>query len=664
MSLAVLALILFASIFLLVLYGYPVAFTLGGLSLLYAFCFLDASVLTLLPNRVMGTMENAVLLAVPLFIFMGIMLEKSGLAERMLHSMSRLFGPVRGGMAVSVVVVGALLAASTGIVGATVITMGLISLPPMLRRGYPPTVATGVIAASGTLGQIIPPSVVLVLLGSVLGVSVGKLFRAALYPSLLLVGAYVAYLLLLGWLRPGWLPAGEEGSTARRGPGDPTFWREIIGSLFLPLLLIVAVLGSILAGIASPTEAAAVGAAGAIGLTAQQRRLSWATLADVCRDTTHLTSMVFMILLGATTFSLVFRELGGDGFLVSLKFSLAKLWYVGAYFLVPLMILRRPGKVAILVHCILWPLLFVAVQTLIRHGMYGFSFAMQSKTMSPFMSEHVSYAGCLAVFTPWLFWLRWYRKQHGRSTWWWGVLLLPVWLAAVYFSYTRAAFVALALAGGAYYLIKWRLLKPVLALAVVAVVVVAGYFLRDNRYLDYAPNYETTITQERFDNLIAATYKLEDISTMERFYRWVAAGHMVPYRPWTGWGPGNFVEFYEGYTVNAFETYVSDNPGRSGIHSYYLMTLVEQGYPGLLIFLVYVFGALIIGERLYHRQTDPAARNAIMAALLALLIVDAFNIINDQMETDKVGAQYLLNLAVLVMMGVYRGETNTPEEPS
>ena len=361
---------------------------------------------------------------------------------------------------------------------------------------------------------------------------------------------------------------------------------------------------------------------------------------------------------------ILFTTLLSDGFLVSLKFSLAKLWYVGAYFLVPLMILRRPGKVAILVHCILWPLLFVAVQTLIRHGMYGFSFAMQSKTMSPFMSEHVSYAGCLAVFTPWLFWLRWYRKQHGRSTWWWGVLLLPVWLAAVYFSYTRAAFVALALAGGAYYLIKWRLLKPVLALAVVAVVVVAGYFLRDNRYLDYAPNYETTITQERFDNLIAATYKLEDISTMERFYRWVAAGHMVPYRPWTGWGPGNFVEFYEGYTVNAFETYVSDNPGRSGIHSYYLMTLVEQGYPGLLIFLVYVFGALIIGERLYHRQTDPAARNAIMAALLALLIVDAFNIINDQMETDKVGAQYLLNLAVLVMMGVYRGETNTPEEPS
>ncbi len=314
MSLAVLALILFVSIFLLVLYGYPVAFTLGGLSLLYACCFLEPRVLTLLPNRVMGVMDNAVLLAVPLFVFMGIMLEKSGLAERMLNSMASLFGSVRGGMAVSVVVVGALLAASTGIVGATVITMGLISLPPMLRQGYPPTVATGVIAASGTLGQIIPPSVVLILLGSVLQVSVGALFRAALYPSILLVLAYIAYILLLGVIRPRTFPLPKDSQKR---------WTKVLlintlHSLLLPLLLIMAVLGSILAGIASPTEAAGVGAAGAMVLTASQGRLTWAVTREVCRDTTHLTSMVFMILLGATTFSLVFRELGGDRFLVAL----------------------------------------------------------------------------------------------------------------------------------------------------------------------------------------------------------------------------------------------------------------------------------------------------------------------------------------------------------
>ncbi len=314
MSLAILALFLFVSIFLLVLYGYPVAFTLGGLSLLYAVCFLDLAVLTLLPNRVMGVMENSVLLAVPLFVFMGIMLEKSGLAERMLHTMSELFGRVRGGMAVSVIVVGALLAASTGIVGATVITMGLISLPPMLKRGYPPSLATGVIAASGTLGQIIPPSVVLVLLGSVLGVSVGKLFSAALVPSLLLVAAYMLYILALGVLRPKLFPPGNRDVT----PWNAAFLRNLVQSLVLPLLLIVAVLGSIIIGFASPTEAAAIGAAGAMLLTWSQRKLTRPTVKDVCRETTHLTAMVFMILLGATTFSLVFRELGGDRFLVQL----------------------------------------------------------------------------------------------------------------------------------------------------------------------------------------------------------------------------------------------------------------------------------------------------------------------------------------------------------
>lgn len=314
MSLALLAVLLFVSIFLLVLYGYPVAFTLGGLSLLYAFCFLEPVALTLLPNRVMGVMSNAVLLAVPLFVFMGIMLEKSGLAERMLQTMSELFGSVRGGMAVSVIVVGALLAASTGIVGATVITMGLISLPPMLKQGYPPTVSTGVIAASGTLGQIIPPSVVLVLLGSVLQVSVGDLFKAALYPSMLLVGAYILYIIALGVLKPASFPRGGTAGQL----WDLAFFKRLLASLFLPLLLIVAVLGSILTGLASATEAAAIGAAGAMLLTAFQRKLSWRVVRDVCEHTTHLTAMVFMILLGATTFSLVFREMGGDRFLVEL----------------------------------------------------------------------------------------------------------------------------------------------------------------------------------------------------------------------------------------------------------------------------------------------------------------------------------------------------------
>ncbi len=312
----ILAIILFVSIFILILYGYPVAFTLGGLSLIYAMCFLPVEVFTLLPSRVFGVMTNIVLIAVPLFIFMGIMLEKSGLAERLLETMAILFGRLQGGLAISVIIVGALLAASTGIVGATVITMGLISLPTMLRRGYQPELATGTIAASGTLGQIIPPSVVLVLLGSVLNVSVGKLFAAALLPGFLLVICYIAYVFIYARLRPEHAPAmPEEEIKAFKGKG---FGRRLISAFVLPFLLIVAVLGSILAGVASPTEAAAVGAMGATLLTVTQRKFNWSVLKAVAQETTHLTSMVFMILLGATTFSLVFRELGGDQYLVSL----------------------------------------------------------------------------------------------------------------------------------------------------------------------------------------------------------------------------------------------------------------------------------------------------------------------------------------------------------
>ena len=311
-----LALLLFLSIFVLILYGYPVAFTLGGISLLYAFCFLDPGSFSLLPARVMGVMSNYVLIAVPLFIFMGIMLEKSGLAERLLESMAMLFGRVRGGLAVSVVIVGALLAASTGIVGATVITMGLISLPTMLKRGYQPELATGTIASAGTLGQIIPPSVVLVLLGSVLNVSVGDLFAAAIIPGSGLVIVYIAYILIRAYRNPALAPAIPEEEIAEfRGPG---FIPKVIQAFVLPLLLIIAVLGSIFYGIASPTEAAAVGALGAILLTMLQGRFNLTTLRAVMQETTLLTCMVFIILLGATTFSFVFREMGGDAYLIEL----------------------------------------------------------------------------------------------------------------------------------------------------------------------------------------------------------------------------------------------------------------------------------------------------------------------------------------------------------
>ncbi len=326
-----LAIILFVLIFILILKGYPVALTLGGVSTLFALILMIAvpgsiriGDFYLLPPRFMGTLNNTMLMAVPLFIFMGIMLEKSGLAESLLDTMSNLFGEIKGGLAISVIIVGALLAASTGIVGATVVTMGVISLPLMLKRGYKPELATGVIASSGTLGQIIPPSVVLILLADQIGanstgvsqVDVGTIFKAAILPGLFLVLAYILYVLVISRMHPDWAPSmSREEIQKSRGNG---FGKKVFKAFVLPMLLIVAVLGSILKGIASPTEAAAVGAFGASLLTILEGKFNLKILNDVMRQTMRLTAMVFLILLGATTFTLVFRTLGGDDFLVQL----------------------------------------------------------------------------------------------------------------------------------------------------------------------------------------------------------------------------------------------------------------------------------------------------------------------------------------------------------
>ena len=325
------ALALFFSVVVVLLAGYPVAFTLAGTSLIFALIgtfsgALDVAFMHALPNRMFGIMTNETLIAVPLFVFMGVMLERSQVAESLLESMALLFGPLRGGLGFSVTLVGMLLAASTGIVGATVVTMGLLSLPTMLKRGYSPKIACGTICASGTLGQIIPPSIVLVLLGDVLSsayqqaqldqgifspdtVSVGDLFAGAIIPGLILVLLYLLYLLVEAWLRPQSMPAIPIGE---RDLDSTELSKRILKALVPPLLLIVAVLGSIMGGVATPTEAASVGAIGAISLAAANRKLTFNKLRDVMRSTVQITSMVFLILIGASVFSLVFRGFGGD----------------------------------------------------------------------------------------------------------------------------------------------------------------------------------------------------------------------------------------------------------------------------------------------------------------------------------------------------------------
>ncbi len=325
------ALALFVVVCLVLMAGYPVFLTLAGTALMFAAVgtvlgSFDSAFLTAFPNRVFGIMTNEVLLAVPLFVFMGVVLERSEVAQRLLHALALLWGPWRGGLGISVIMVGALLAASTGIVGATVVTMGLLALPTMLRQGYDPAVATGTVCAAGTLGQIIPPSIVLVLLGDVLSaayqqaqldlgqfapatLSVGDLFAGALLPGLLLVAMYVAYLSLWSSLRPRALPvAGRELSTTPGGQANIA----LVKALLPPLALMMAVLGSILGGLATPTEAAAIGAAGALVIAASQRRMSLARLCEVSRRSARITAMVFAILIGAALFSLTFRGYGGD----------------------------------------------------------------------------------------------------------------------------------------------------------------------------------------------------------------------------------------------------------------------------------------------------------------------------------------------------------------
>ena len=309
-------LILFLLVFILILFGYPVALTLGGISILAGLLFFDVDFFYLVSLRIYGIMNNFVLLAVPLFVFMGLTLEKSGIAERLLETMAILFGKIKGGLAYSVVIVGGMLAASTGIVGATVVTMGLISLPTMLKRGYDAKLATGVIASSGTLGQIIPPSVVLVLLGSVLNISVGNLFISALLPGITLVFLYLVYIGIITYFSPSSAPAMP--SEMIKEFKEKTSITNIINAFLLPFILIFAVLGSIFMGIASPTEAAGIGAAGALLLSVIQGSINLKKIKDISSETTKLTSIVFMILLGATSFSLVFRGLEGDKILVDM----------------------------------------------------------------------------------------------------------------------------------------------------------------------------------------------------------------------------------------------------------------------------------------------------------------------------------------------------------
>lgn len=350
-------------------------------------------------------------------------------------------------------------------------------------------------------------------------------------------------------------------------------------------------------------------------------------------------------------------------FFVSFKFFLAKTWYYAVFYFMAGSLLKTEKDFKTLFWCLFIPLSITILYVLARYLEFGFAFKHVNKVVRPFYRNHVNYACLMALFFPFLWFARYWVKRWSLK-WWMIIGGLVLILVGIQFSYTRAAYVAIMLAAGTYFIIQFRLMKIALGLGMAFVLLIAVWWSSNNNFMAYAPNFERTITHNSFDNLLEATYKGEDISTMERVYRWVAGMQMVKENPWLGFGPGNFPRFYKSYTVTNFETYVSDNPEQSGIHNYYFMVLVEQGLFGFLIFIALSFYILTKGEHIYHQTRAPSRKRIIMTVILAIIIVDALLLMNDMIETDKVGAFFFICIAVLVNMDLANKNEQSLQIPS
>ena len=333
--------------------------------------------------------------------------------------------------------------------------------------------------------------------------------------------------------------------------------------------------------------------------------------------------------------------------IISLKFLLAKIWYIATYYFLAGLLLKTEKDIKIFFKWVFIPLLLTVIIVMIRHALTGFSFVEINFVLNPFYRNHVNYAAILVVFFPFLWYAPGWTKRYSWK-WWTLVGCIGFFLAAIYFSYTRAAYVSLLIAVGAYFIIRLRLMKEVIGATLIMSTLGLNYVTQHNKYLEFSPDFNKAIAHKKFDNLMEATAKGEDISTMERVYRWVAGMHMVAEKPLMGFGPGNFYPYYSQYTVNSFTTYVSNNPEQSGIHCYYLMTAIEQGIIGLIIFLLLCFTVLLKGEQLYHQTSSKAKRRLVLMVTLSLIIIGALLLINDMVETDKVGSFFFMGMAILV----------------
>ncbi len=363
-------------------------------------------------------------------------------------------------------------------------------------------------------------------------------------------------------------------------------------------------------------------------------------------DKSYVTHPVF-ILLVLHVFWILVTTINSQNLLISFKFLLAKIWYILPFFILPLTFGKESSDFE-KSYRILYKFLFASIViVLIRHAFEDFSFEASYDVVRPFFRNHVNYAAICVVCLPFVWAFHRIRVLENKSSWALSTVFL-VFIVGIYFSYTRAAILSMAIAWGAWLIIKKRWVKQALTISSIIATVGIIYLSWDNKYMDFAPDFEKTITHTEFDNLLEATYKLEDISSMERVYRWMAGVEMIKDRFWLGFGPACFYSNYQAYSISSFKTYVSNNPDQSGIHNYFLMTWVEQGFVGFILFLLLCFALLIEGENIYHRCTDTRDKYLIMATTLGFIIIFAMCLINDLIETDKVGPFFFYNAAILL----------------
>lgn len=361
----------------------------------------------------------------------------------------------------------------------------------------------------------------------------------------------------------------------------------------------------------------------------------------------HPLSLLILLHLGWT----VATTIASDLFMVSFKFALAKTWYLVAFYFFAGYFIKTKEDFKKFLWVVLIPLTLATVVTIIRHSFFGFSFDKINSVTYPFFRNHVNYAATLVLVLPFVYLGRaWYPKGSTLRLLL-GVLTL-VFLVAIYLSYTRAAYLSVFIAIASFYIIKYKLVKHALLISAIAIGLVSYQLYEGNSYMHYAPEFEKAVTHTQFDNLVSATAKGEDISTMERVYRWVAGVFIVKSHPWMGVGPGNFYNFYQKYSLNAFATYVSDNPDRSSIHCYFLLMGVEQGIPGMIIFITLVACVLLYSEKLYHRTKDSQLKVFIMALILSFIVICALLLINDMIESVKVGSFFFLIIALIVNISI------------